>query len=108
MGEIRKLISRWHRDELGAEHKAAQRKCSKALAPILDIIRKNAGSWPNYAEVLEMMAPKKTRPATEAASQSQIVISKTTCSRLTKDMRIHSGRSYVVNLSAYCAAIVVI
>jgi hypothetical protein len=39
---IRKLISRWHRDELGAERKAARRKCSKALAPILDIIRKNA------------------------------------------------------------------
>jgi hypothetical protein len=38
----RKLISRWHRDELGAERKAARRKCSKALAPILDIIRKNA------------------------------------------------------------------
>ena len=37
---IRKLISRWHRDELGAERKAARRKCSKALAPILDIIRK--------------------------------------------------------------------
>jgi hypothetical protein len=30
------------RDELGAERKAARRKCSKALAPILDIIRKNA------------------------------------------------------------------
>jgi hypothetical protein len=28
------------RDELGAERKAARRKCSKALAPILDIIRK--------------------------------------------------------------------
>ena len=42
MSEIRKLISRWHRDELGAERKAARRKCSKALAPILDIIRKNA------------------------------------------------------------------
>jgi hypothetical protein len=39
---IRKLISRWHRDELGAERKAARRKCSKALAPILDIIRENA------------------------------------------------------------------
>jgi hypothetical protein len=39
---IRKHISRWHRDELGAERKAARRKCSKALAPILDIIRKNA------------------------------------------------------------------
>src|ERR1700738_490465 len=39
---IRKLISRWHRDERGAERKAARRKCSKALAPILDIIRKNA------------------------------------------------------------------
>jgi hypothetical protein len=34
--------SRWHRDELGAERKAARRKCSKAVAPILDIIRKNA------------------------------------------------------------------
>ena len=42
VSEIRKLISRWHRDELGAERKAARRKCSKALAPILDIIRKNA------------------------------------------------------------------
>ena len=42
MGEIRKLISRWHRDQLGAERKAARRKCSKALAPILDIIRKDA------------------------------------------------------------------
>ena len=40
---IRKLRSRWHRDELGAERKAARRKCSKALAPIFDIIiRKNA------------------------------------------------------------------
>jgi hypothetical protein len=36
------LISRWHRDELGAERKAARRKCSKALAPILAIIRKYA------------------------------------------------------------------
>ena len=36
---IRKLISRWHRDELGAERKAARRKCSKALAPILDITK---------------------------------------------------------------------
>jgi hypothetical protein len=41
---IRKLISRWHRDELGAERKAARRKCSKALAPILDIIRKVRGA----------------------------------------------------------------
>jgi hypothetical protein len=40
VSEIRKLISRWHRDELGAERKAARRKCSKALAPILDIISK--------------------------------------------------------------------
>jgi hypothetical protein len=39
---IRKLVSRWHRDELGAERKAARRKCSKALAPILDVIRKYA------------------------------------------------------------------
>jgi hypothetical protein len=39
---IRKLISRGHRDEMGAERKAARRKCSKALAPILDIIRKYA------------------------------------------------------------------
>ena len=36
---IRKLISRWHRDEPGAERKAARRKCSKALAPILDTLR---------------------------------------------------------------------
>jgi len=42
VSKIRKLISRWHRDELGAERKAARQKCSKALAPILDIIRKNA------------------------------------------------------------------
>jgi hypothetical protein len=42
MSEIRKLISRGHRDQLGAERKAAWRKCSKALAPILDIIRKYA------------------------------------------------------------------
>jgi hypothetical protein len=41
---IRKLISRGHRDELGAERKAARRKCSKALAPILDIIRKVRGA----------------------------------------------------------------
>jgi hypothetical protein len=41
VSEIRKLILRWHRDELGAERKAARRKCSKA-ATILDIIRKNA------------------------------------------------------------------
>jgi len=39
---IHKLVSRWHRDELGAERKAARWKCSKALAPILAIIRKNA------------------------------------------------------------------
>jgi hypothetical protein len=39
---IRKLISRWHRDELGAEREAARWKCSKALAPIFDIICKNA------------------------------------------------------------------
>jgi hypothetical protein len=39
---FRKLKSRWRRDELGAERKAARRKCSKAFAPILDIIRKNA------------------------------------------------------------------
>ena len=39
---IRKLISHWQCDELGAERKAARRKCSKALAPILDIIRKYA------------------------------------------------------------------
>ena len=32
---IRKLISRWHRDELEAERKAARRKCSKVLASIL-------------------------------------------------------------------------
>jgi hypothetical protein len=62
VSEIRKLISRWHRDELGAERKAARRKCSKA-ATILDIIRKNAGYWPNYAEILEMMAPKKDEAA---------------------------------------------
>jgi hypothetical protein len=30
------------RDEPGAERKTARRKCSKASAPILDIIRKNA------------------------------------------------------------------
>jgi hypothetical protein len=42
MSEIRKLISRWHRDELGAERKAARRRCPKALAPILDNIRKYA------------------------------------------------------------------
>jgi DnaA N-terminal domain len=56
-----KFLKSWIQS-LGAERKAARRKCSKALAPILDIIRKNAGSWPNYAEILEMMAPKKTRP----------------------------------------------
>ena len=40
---IRKLISRWHRDELGAERKgSAAEMLEKALAPILDIIRKNA------------------------------------------------------------------
>ena len=39
---IRKLISRLHRDETGAELKATRRKCSKALAPFLDIICKNA------------------------------------------------------------------
>ena len=44
MSEFRKLISRWHRDELGAERKAARRKCSKALAPILDIIHKVRGA----------------------------------------------------------------
>jgi hypothetical protein len=31
-----------HDDEPGAERKTARRKCSKASAPILDIIRKNA------------------------------------------------------------------
>jgi len=41
---VRKLISRWHRDELGVERKAALRKCSKASAPILDIIRKVRGA----------------------------------------------------------------
>jgi hypothetical protein len=41
VSEIRKLIPRWHCDELGAE-KAARWKCSKALAPILDVIRKYA------------------------------------------------------------------
>jgi hypothetical protein len=41
VSEIRELISRWHRDELGAVRKAVRRKCSKA-ATILDIIRKNA------------------------------------------------------------------
>jgi hypothetical protein len=39
---IRKLISHWQCDELGAERKAARQKCSKALAPILDNIRKYA------------------------------------------------------------------
>jgi hypothetical protein len=39
---IRKLISDGNRDELEAQRKAERRKCSKALAPILDIIRKNA------------------------------------------------------------------
>jgi hypothetical protein len=34
---IRKLISRWRRDDLRAERKAVRRKCSKALAPILDL-----------------------------------------------------------------------
>jgi hypothetical protein len=42
VSEIRRLISRWHRDELGAERKAARQKCSKAIAPILDNIRKYA------------------------------------------------------------------
>jgi hypothetical protein len=37
VSEIRKLISRWYRNEPGAERNAARRKCSKALAPILDI-----------------------------------------------------------------------
>jgi hypothetical protein len=32
VSEIRKLISRWHRDELGAEREAARRECSKSLA----------------------------------------------------------------------------
>jgi len=39
---IRKLISRWHREEPGAVRKAARRRCPKALAPILDNIRKYA------------------------------------------------------------------
>jgi len=30
VSEIRKLVSRGHRDELEAEHKAARQKCSKA------------------------------------------------------------------------------
>jgi hypothetical protein len=41
-GAVSAGTSRWQRDELGAERKAARRKCSKALAPILDIIRKYA------------------------------------------------------------------
>jgi hypothetical protein len=52
---IRKLM-RWHRDELGAERKAARRKCSKALAPILDIIRKNA-VWTLHGESPHDTAP---------------------------------------------------
>jgi len=43
VSEIRKLISRWHRDERGAERKAARRKCPKSLAPILDIIPQERG-----------------------------------------------------------------
>jgi hypothetical protein len=45
---------------------------------------------------------------TEAAWQSQIVTSKTTCSRITIDTLTHSGRSYIINLNACCAAIVVV
>jgi hypothetical protein len=32
VSEIRNLISRWHRDELGAERKAARRKCSESVS----------------------------------------------------------------------------
>jgi hypothetical protein len=39
---IRKLISRWHRDELGARAQGSAAEMLKALAPILDIIRNNA------------------------------------------------------------------
>jgi hypothetical protein len=42
LARLRAGATQTGRDELGAERKAARRKCSKALAPILDIIRKYA------------------------------------------------------------------
>jgi hypothetical protein len=64
---IRKLISRWHRDELGAERKAALRKCSKA-ATILDIIRKNA------VRTLHGNAPHDTPPSLSHLEASRAVL----------------------------------
>jgi hypothetical protein len=52
---------------------------------------------------------RRQRPSgNEAASQSEIVTSKTACRRFTIDVFINSCRSYVVNLNACCAAIVII
>ena len=45
------------RDEPGAERKTARRKCSKASAPILDIIRKNAV----HASLKAADAPRQCR-----------------------------------------------
>jgi hypothetical protein len=68
LSEIRKLISRWHRDEPGAERKAARRRCPKALAPILDIIRKNAvhaslkRRWTLHGNAPHDTAPSLSQP----------------------------------------------
>jgi hypothetical protein len=52
---------------------------------------------------------RRQRPSgNEAASQSEIVTSKTACRRFTIDVFFNSCRSYVVNLNACCAAIVII
>ena len=72
-GQIRKLISRWHRDELGAERKAARRKCSKA-APILDIIRKNAVHASLKAVDASLNAPHDTPPSLSHLEASRAML----------------------------------
>ena len=71
---IRKLISRWHRDELGAERKAARRKCSKALAPILDVIRKNAVHASVKAVGASRNAPHNAAPSLPHLEASRTVL----------------------------------
>jgi hypothetical protein len=70
---IRK-ISRWHRDQLGAERKAARRKCSKALAPILDVIRKNAVHASVKAVGASRNAPHNAAPSLPHLEASRTVL----------------------------------
>ena len=74
MREIRKLISRWHRDELGAERKAARWKCSKAFAPILDIIRKYAVHASLKGWTLHGNAPHDAAPSVSHLEASRAVL----------------------------------